>query len=75
MVDRTRLQVIRADELVTRTMNRVEEATDLVHHSVVSPVRQVAGIIQGITAGTGWLFGRMRPRQRGVGGPEDEMFI
>jgi predicted protein tyrosine phosphatase len=35
IVDRTRLQVIRADELVNRTMDRVEETTDMVHRSVV----------------------------------------
>ena len=34
VIDRTRLHVIRADELVTRTMDRVEETTELVHHSV-----------------------------------------
>jgi predicted protein tyrosine phosphatase len=35
IVDRTRLQVIRADELVNRTMDRVEETTDMVHRTVV----------------------------------------
>src|SRR5579864_827333 len=36
IVDRTRLQVIRADELVNRTMDRVEETSELVHHRRVS---------------------------------------
>ena len=74
VVDRARLQVIRADELVTRTIDRVEETTDIVHHTVISPVRQVAGIVQGISAGAGWLLGRARKPSR-AGGPEDEMFI
>ena len=39
-MDRTRLQVIRADELLHRTLDRVENTTDLVHKTVVSPVRQ-----------------------------------
>ena len=30
-IDRTRLQVIRADELVNRTLDRVEETGELVH--------------------------------------------
>jgi hypothetical protein len=75
IMDRTRLQVIRADELVSRTIDRVEDTTNLLHHSVISPVRQAAGILQGITAGTGWLLGKIRPRQRHDGAPEDEMFI
>ena len=73
VIDRTRLHVIRADELVTRTMDRVEETTELVHHTVVSPVRQVAAIVQGLTAGLGTLLGR-RTRHH-AGQPQDEMFI
>ncbi len=73
VIDRTRLHVIRADELVTRTLDRVEETTDLVHHSVISPVRQVAGLVQGLTAGLGTLLGR-RTRNH-AGQPQDEMFI
>jgi hypothetical protein len=72
-IDRTRLHVIRADELVTRTMDRVEETTELVQHSVISPVRQVAGLVQGLTAGLGTLLGR-RARNH-AGQPQDEMFI
>ena len=73
IIDRTRLHVIRADELVTRTMDRVEETTDVVHHTVISPVRQVAGLVQGVTAGLAALLGR-RSRDR-AGVPQDEMFI
>src|SRR5277367_4009944 len=50
-VDRGRLQIIRADELLTRTLDRVEHTSEVVHKTVVSPVRQVTGLVQGITAG------------------------
>lgn len=73
VIDRTRLHVIRADELVTRTMDRVEETTDLVHHTVISPVRQVAGIVQALSAGLGTLLGHRNRDRAGV--PQDEMFI
>lgn len=78
IVDRTRLQVIRVDELVTRTMDRVEETTDLVHHTVISPVKAIAGVLSGVTTTANLLFGGKRRRPgRGPrnGGPEDEMFI
>jgi ElaB/YqjD/DUF883 family membrane-anchored ribosome-binding protein len=76
-IDRTRLQVIRADELVSRTLDRVEDTTDMVHHTVVSPVRQLAGILRGVTVGLEFLMGgrRHRPRRDGVTVPQDEMFI
>lgn len=75
VIDRTRLQVIRADELVNRTLDRVEDATNIVHHSVVSPVRQLSGLLQGLTVGLEALFGGKRRRREDVTVPQDEMFI
>src|SRR6202142_1042314 len=74
-IDRTRLQVIRADELLGRTLDRVESTTDLVHNTVVSPVRQLAGLVQGITTGLEFLIGNKRRQRNGVPVPQDEMFI
>jgi hypothetical protein len=52
----------------------------MVHKTVVSPVRQLSGLVQGITAGLEFLIGS---RGRSNGGrresrrsvPQDEMFI
>jgi hypothetical protein len=74
-IDRTRLQVIRADELLNRTLDRVESTTDLVHKTVVSPVRQLSGLIQGVTAGLEFLIGTKRRQRNHVAVPQDEMFI
>jgi hypothetical protein len=74
-IDRTRLQVIRADELLNRTLDRVENTTNLVHKTVVSPVRQLAGLVQGITSGVEFLIGAKRRGRNGVPVPQDEMFI
>jgi len=73
LLDRVRLQVIRADEMVTRTMDRVEETSEKVQHSVMSPVRQVSGIVQAISVGVGTFFSNQKRRRNG--GPSDEMFI
>lgn len=73
ILDRTRLQVIRADELVTRTMDKVEETTEIVQRSIISPVRVASGFISGLTAGVATLFHRRR--QPGNGAGSDEMFI
>jgi hypothetical protein len=50
MLDRARLQVIRADEMVTRAMDQVEETTEKVAHTVTSPVKHASGLVQGISA-------------------------
>jgi methyl-accepting chemotaxis protein len=72
-IDRIRLQVIRGDEMLTRTMDRVEETSEKVQHTVMSPVRQVSGIVQAISTGFGAYFNNQRRRRNG--GPSEEMFI
>jgi hypothetical protein len=77
VLDRTRLQVIRADELLSRTMDKVEETSDVVHKTVVSPLRQVNGLMSAISTGVEVFLGGGRRRQpkNGGGVAEDEMFI
>jgi hypothetical protein len=79
VVDRARLQIIRADELFTRTLDRVERTSDIVHKTVISPVRQISGLMQGVTVGLEFLFGGRGGRNGGSRErgpvPQDEMFI
>jgi hypothetical protein len=79
-MDRARLQIIRGDELLTRTIDRVEQTSDMVQKTVVSPVRQLSGLMQGITVGLEFLFGGRNRRNGGSREerrpvPQDEMFI
>jgi hypothetical protein len=77
VLDRARLQVIRADELLNRTMNKVEETSEVVHKTVVSPLRQVTGLMNAISTGVEVFLGGQKRRQprNGMGVPQDEMFI
>ncbi|MBV8053491.1 MAG: hypothetical protein JOZ80_20050 [Acidobacteriaceae bacterium] len=75
VIDRARLQVIRADELLGRTLDRVEQTTDLVHKTVVSPVRQVSGVFQGVVAGMEFFFTGKRRQRSTAPAAQDEMFI
>jgi chromatin segregation and condensation protein Rec8/ScpA/Scc1 (kleisin family) len=74
IVDRTRLQVIRADEFVNNTMDKLEETRDAVQRTVVSPVRQLSGIMHGLSVGFEAFLGRRR-EQNASTVPQDEMFI
>jgi len=74
IVDRTRLQVIRADEFVTNTMDKLEETREAVQRTVVSPVRHLSGLMHGVTVGLETLFSRQRDRTA-PNLPRDEMFI
>ena len=75
IVDRTRLQVIRADELLNRTMDRIEET-----YRCGPSHRDFAGssalrVIQGLTAGLEFLASGGKRRRHDVSVPQDEMFI
>jgi hypothetical protein len=80
VMDRARLQIIRGDELLTRTMDRVEQTTEIVQRTVVSPVRQLSGLMHGVSAGLEFFFGSRGRKNGGSRGerrpvPQDEMFI
>jgi len=78
-LDRTRLQVIRVDELVSRTIDKVEETTEMVQHTVLTPMKQLTGVIQGLSVGVGAFLNRRRKAQMEsaqTGRTDDEeMFI
>lgn len=74
IVDRTRLQVIRADEFVGSTMDKLEETREVLQKTVVSPVEQLSGLMHGVGAGFEAFFSRRRQRNS-VSAPQDEMFI
>ncbi len=77
-LDRTRVNIIRVDQMVARSLDRVEETTELLQGSIIGPVRQLAGLVAGLSVGLQTLF-----RRRGApGGPQsvgvpqdEEMFI
>ena len=75
-VDRARLQIIRADEMVTGTLGQVEATASLVSQNVVKPVKQVGAVLQGLTVALGTYLGRTK-QGRVIDGSEqeEEMFI
>jgi uncharacterized protein YneF (UPF0154 family) len=77
-LDRTRLQVIRVDELVSRTIDKVEETTEMVQHTVLTPMKQLTGVIQGLSVGVGAFLNRRRKaavESAQSGRDDEEMFI
>ncbi len=75
VVDRTRLQVIRADEMVTKAFDRVEETADTMHHVVMSPMRRLSGVLTGLIAGFGEYVGGRKVRRTEGAVPKEDMFI
>ncbi len=72
-VDGARLQAIRVDEMLTRTLTRVEDTSSRVQHTVLSPFKHLNGVLQGLGVGLETLFQKSRAPKDGR--HSDEMFI
>jgi ABC-type transporter Mla subunit MlaD len=75
VLDRARLQVIRADELASRALDHVEVTAENVQGSIAAPARQLSGVMQGVAAGLEAYFRGNRTRRRGEVRQDEEMFI
>jgi len=72
-MDRAKIHAIRADELVTRTFDRVEDTSSKVQNSVTAPFKHLNGVLQGIGVGLETLFHKSRQPRNGK--QQDDMFI
>ncbi|MGD0648358.1 MAG: hypothetical protein ABR971_10225 [Acidobacteriaceae bacterium] len=55
---RTRVQVQRADNIVSDALHATEEISQTVQHSIKGPVKQIAGVIAGVKAAVETLVAR-----------------
>ena len=72
-MDRARLQAIRADQMLTRTFDKVEDTSSKVQHTVLSPIKHLNGVLQGVGVALETLL--QKQRQPRNGRHNDEMFI
>ena len=77
MAVRAKNKMVRADDMITHTLERIEKTTGVVQNSVLTPVRRVNGILQGISVGIGAFLNQKREvrteRQRSTN--DEGMFI
>lgn len=74
-VDRVRLQIVRADEMTTRALDRVEETTETIQHAVSTPVKQFSAVLTGVVAGLADFTAHRKVQRQKNAVPRDEMFI
>jgi hypothetical protein len=55
---RARVQVVRADNIVSDALHATEEISQTVQNGIKGPVRQIAGVIAGLKAGIETLVAR-----------------
>jgi hypothetical protein len=74
-VERLRVQVVRADHILTGTLEVIEEAGSKVRSTVWEPVRQVSAVLKGLKAGLDMIRGRERRTASETAPQDEELFI
>lgn len=75
LADRTRLQIIRLDQLVTALVERAESTAGVVEKSILTPVQEVTAVLAGIRKGLDFLFTRRRGTSVSDVAQDEQMFI
>ena len=56
--DRARLQLTRLDQLASDTVGRMEETTQVIQRSILTPVREISAVLAGVRSALDFLFRR-----------------
>jgi hypothetical protein len=77
-VDKSRLQIIRADELLSSLADKVEATAEKVQQTILAPINEFSALIKALQSGLDFLFFRRRPGGASAGEPpqdEQQLFI
>jgi predicted phosphohydrolase len=76
-VERLRVQVIRADQIITGVIEVVEEAGTRVRKTVWGPIHQVSAVLKGLRVGLDLIRGQQQRRRPEPDGAtqDEELFI
>lgn len=74
-LDRMRVQIIRADAIITGTLEAVEDAGLKLRKNVFGPLQQASAVLKGIRTGIDFIRGERSARSAGATQPDEELFI
>jgi hypothetical protein len=74
-VERLRVQVIRADQILTGALEVIEDTGSRVRRTMTGPVMQVSAVLKGIKVGLDFIRGQQGRRSAESAATDDELFI
>ncbi len=74
-LDRMRAQILRADSIITGTLEAVEDAGVRVRRSVLGPLQQASAVLKGIRTGIDVIRGGHSSRENASANQDEELFI
>ncbi len=75
LVERSRLQIIRVDQMATELVARLESTVGAVQRQVMKPIQEASAVLQGVRSGLEFLFSRRRNARPGETTQDEQMFI
>jgi len=75
LLDRAQSEIVRADELFSAMLAKMERAADAVERGVLGPVREVSAVLAGVRRGLEFFLGRRRAAKSAGAQSEDDLFI
>ena len=75
LVDKSRSQIIRVDQMVSDLVQKVETTADAVQRGVLAPMQEVSAVVKGMRAGLEFLFTRRRTTSVSEAAQDEQLFI
>jgi hypothetical protein len=75
LTDAARLEVARIQDAVDTASRQIEDTFDVLHRSVLVPIREVTAVVRGFRAGLDFLLRKPPKSPSGASHLDEEMFI
>lgn len=74
-VDRLRGQIVHADQILSGTLESIEDAGIRVRKTLIGPVQQVSALLKGLKVGLDFIRGSRRGSESSAARQDEELFI
>ncbi len=75
MTELGREQASKVNHVVTDTVEKFEQTTEMIHQDVLKPAIEISSLLKGIKAGLYYLFNKKTPPPPSNSHPEEELFL
>jgi hypothetical protein len=75
LLERSRMQIIRVDRMVSDLVEKVETTAGAVQKGVLGPIHEVSAVVKGVRSGLEFLFTRRRVTNVSEATQDEQLFI
>jgi ABC-type transporter Mla subunit MlaD len=75
LLDKSRSQIVRVDNMVSELVEKVETTADAVQKGVLGPIQEVSAVVKGVRSGLEFLFSRRRVTNVSEATQDEQLFI